>query len=186
MTLEAGQSVRYRDILGSSALGIAFPGNATIRVQPIAGHVMVTQRTYNEQATGTYGQLVVPRNLGVIGATWNTMEGRLIQLSESASPSSGFRTNMGFVNLSKNPLTVTVKLYRGDGTLLGTTSVDLRAYEYTQVGRILRRVTEEDVEDAFAVVSSGDAAGVFQAYASVIDNRSGDPTYIPAYLVKAR
>ena len=41
-------------------------------------------------------------------------------------------------------------------------------------------VTTSDVPDGFALVRTTTTGGAFFAYASVIDNLSGDPIFIPA------
>lgn len=126
---------------------------------------------------GTFGQLITPwSDWGASGFT----EARLIMLAESSDPSRGFCTNVGQVNLLDELTTVSVTLYRGDGRRLGATSVTLRPFEYRQVDRIISLVTSEDVPDAFAVLQATPSWGAALAYASVIDNRSGGPVFIPA------
>jgi hypothetical protein len=41
-------------------------------------------------------------------------------------------------------------------------------------------VTSTDVPDGFAVLRTTTPGGAFLAFASVVDNRSGDPIFIPA------
>ena len=105
---------------------------------------------------------------------------RLVQLAYSTDAKKGFRTNLGLVNASSLTIAVWVDLYRGDGTLLGTRGASLGPYRSTQLNDVFSTVTTADVADGFALVRTTTAGGAFFAYASVIDNLSGDPIYIPA------
>jgi hypothetical protein len=112
----------------------------------------------------------------------------LIGLSHDPSLAAGVRTNVGQVNANEYPLTADAAFYLADGTLLGTASYDLRPFEFRQVDRVFEQFTHDPVEDGFVVVrvASGtggqvlDATARLFAYASVIDNLTGDPTYVPS------
>jgi len=104
----------------------------------------------------------------------------LIQLTHNRSANSGFRTNIGLLNSTTAPLDLSIDLYASNGTKLGTVPVHLQALSFTQVDKVYEQITEGDVNDGFALVSTSTAGGSFLAYASVIDNRTGDPIYIPA------
>lgn len=138
---------------------------------------MVGSRTYNNSPDGTFGQFVpgVPESEAVDGGSV-----RLVQLSRSASLTSGFRTNIGFTNMDATKIRVTVELYDGSGTLLGTTEANVKPYGQNQITDIFGKVTNGDVANGYAIVSSNDPGARFMTYASVVDNRSGDPIYIPA------
>jgi hypothetical protein len=45
---------------------------------------------------------------------------------------------------------------------------------------IFALVTDQDVADGYALVRTRSSGGRFFAYASVVDNRSGDAVFIPA------
>ena len=169
-------------MLGSAAVGFTFSGSGTLRVTPYAGSVMATARTYNDQPTGTFGQFI-PGQPEAEAIAYG-QEARLIQLSQSAMSGVGFRTNVGFVNLTGQAIEVEAKLHRCDGTYIATRTVPLRAFEYVQVDAIFTKAGAGDVPDGFAVLRTTTPGGAFLAYASVIDNRSGDPIYIPARVVE--
>ncbi|MGV8039355.1 MAG: PKD domain-containing protein [Thermoanaerobaculaceae bacterium] len=174
-TLGPGLSVRYPDALSGL---FSHSGGATLRVTATQGQVMVTSRTYNDQPNGTYGQFVPGAPLSV--AFGQGVTARLVQLAYSTDAKKGFRTNLGLVNASSLTIAVWVDLYRGDGTLLGTRGASLGPYRSTQLNDVFSTVTTADVADGFALVRTTTAGGAFFAYASVIDNLSGDPIYIPA------
>lgn len=175
LTLESGRTMRSNDAL-SSLFG--FTGAAALRIRPLAGLIMVTSRTFNQASKGTYGQFIAAEPGDASFAAGESAT--LIQLADSASSSSGYRTNIGLVNTSGASITVTVDLRNGGGAHLGTETVDLRAYEYKQMDRIFRSVTSSDLASCYAVLTSSTPGGSFLAYGSVVDNRSGDPVFVPA------
>lgn len=181
-TLDGGKAVRYGDVLAAPAVGFAFSGSGTLRVTPSAGEVMATMRTFNDQATGTFGQFIPGQPQG--GAIVQGQQARLIMLVQSVSTTTGFRSNLGVVNAVGSTMVVKVDLYRGDGTLLGTQTVSLRPFEHKQIDKVLTLVTSAEVAEGYAVLQTTTQTGAFFAYASVIDNRSGDPIYIPARRVE--
>lgn len=172
----AGASAELQDVLWA-LWGIT--GSATIQ---LAGEqdrdMIVGSRTYNFTDDGTYGQLVpgCPASEAVSPAH----EARLVQLSEHRGAGAGSRTNLGLVNVSSAALDVQVQLYTADGTKLGSFVENLPASGYRQIDRVFRRVTSDDIEDGYAVLRTNTEGGAFFAYASVIDNLTGDPVYIPA------
>ncbi len=174
-SLGGGLSVRYVDVIASV---FGTDGAATLRIAPTQGQISAIQRTYNNQPAGTYGQFVagMPEDAAVAYGE----EARIVQLSQSSSDDSGFRTNLGLVNATGGLIGVTADLYRADGVQLGSRSYWLPAYGYRQENKVFRKVTADAVYDGYAVLSTTTAAGRFFAYASVVDNRSGDPITIPA------
>jgi len=173
--LEAGQSMRFVDILDSV---FHFSGAAALRITASWGPAMVTSRTYNDVAGGTYGQFI-PARPASFGAGI-AKEARLLQLSQSTDTKAGYRTNIGLTNTTANTIEVTVALYDGDGNALGTVTETLKAYEFVQIDKIFQKVTQDAVVNGYAIVSSSTQGAGFFAYASVVDNRSGDPVNVPA------
>jgi hypothetical protein len=182
-TLDPGRSVRYTDILQTV---FGFAGAAALCIVQVEGTVVATSRTYADSGSGTYGAFVpaVARaNAIALGE-----DGRLIGLSHDPSLATGFRTNIGLVNANEYPLTVKASFYLADGTLLGTASYDLRPFEFRQSDGAFEQFTGDPVEDGYVVAwmttSAGgqalNATAKFLAYAAVIDNLTGDPTYVPA------
>ena len=75
---------------------------------------------------------------------------------------------------------MSVTLHAADGTQLGQRNVELAPYSYDQVTDIFADFSPTEVEHGFAVVESSSPGAWYFAYASVIDNRTGDAVYIPA------
>ncbi len=175
LMLDPGRCMRYGNVLDAL---FSYGGAATLRVTGLGGDLLVNARTYNDDPAGTYGQFMPPLTLDDMvqpGAT-----GRLIQLSQSATTTTGYRTNIGLVNASPFAITVDVDLYTSTGVLLGSKRYTLGAYESTQVDRIFTLVTGAAVSDGYATVVSPTPGAVFYAFASSADNRSGDAIYIGA------
>ncbi|MGV8039065.1 MAG: WD40/YVTN/BNR-like repeat-containing protein [Thermoanaerobaculaceae bacterium] len=174
-TLGPGIAERFEDVLFTE---LGYTGSAALRVRPTMGRVVATSRTYNAQVQGTYGQFIAGLEAIQAQAPGNTV--RLIQLAQSASTTSGFRTNIGLLNASAVPMTVEIRLFDRDATLLGSLSQPLLPFEFRQLDKPFAAFTAADVPEGYANLWTNTAGGSFLAYASVIDNRSGDPVYIPA------
>ncbi len=176
--ISPGMSYRYRDTLyrmfGES-------GSAALRIDAADDALVVTSRTFNETDSGTYGQFIGA--LAESRAIHTGEQGRIVQLSQHGSSDAGYRTNVGFLNCSDREISVAVDLFRGSGDQLGTRLYTLGPAMFKQIDRIFTTVTGDDVEDGFAVVSTSTAGGAFFAYGSVVDNRTGDPVYLPAAIV---
>lgn len=172
-SLEPGQSLRFPDVV-DGVFGL--DGSAALRITATDGSIMATSRTYNSDPNGTYGQFIPA--FDSTSAAEAGFDYTLMQLTSSQS----FRTNVGFVNTTAERLSVEVDLYTAAGEWIGPFEAMLRPYEMRQVFDIFGLVTDEDVEAGYAVVRTRDDGGRFFAYASVVDNLSGDAVYIPAQL----
>ncbi len=63
---------------------------------------------------------------------------------------------------------------------MGIVNRTLEPFEYEQLNRVFERVTDDDVDDGYAVLTTSTPGGAFFAYASVVDNLTGDPVAISA------
>lgn len=174
LELPAGQAHRYEDVLDAL---FGFEGTATLRIAILDGDVRATSRTFNTTPEGTFGQYIGGTDFTDVFATGN--DATLIQLTSSPSNDSGFRTNLGLVNLEGFPVTIDIDLNLADLTILGRVSVDLEPYEYDQIDGIFSRVTSDSVADGIAITRAATTGARYLTYASVIDNLTGDPIYIP-------
>ncbi|NWF99553.1 MAG: hypothetical protein HXY19_01215 [Thermoanaerobaculaceae bacterium] len=173
-SLGPGQAVRYSDLVSSM---FSFSGAAAIKVSSTYDSLIVTSRTYNDQPAGTYGQFVRGRPLAE--AVGPGEQGRVIHLTHNRSTTSGYRTNLLFVNATTASMQLNIDLYTASGAYLGRLQRTLAGYEYKQIDRAFESVTGSDVTDGYAVFSSPTAGAYFFAGASVIDNRTGDAVFVP-------
>lgn len=171
--IPANSSRRFLNMLA----WFRFHGAATLRVAAF-GTVHVTARTYNQTPQGTYGQFVLGKTIDE--AIGPGRQGRMIQLSQSDDDTTGQRTNIGLVNAEDFTIVVMMALYDGDGTLLGQFPTTLQPLMSVQYDKVFRIFTSAEVEDGYAVVWSDTPEAVFFAFATPIDNRTGDGFYFPA------
>jgi len=189
-TASASVFLLERDLDNRAATGaaLAVPAGSSVAVDSIlptlfgrtetAGAVLVgsdlplvvTSRTYNDSSVGTYGQAIP----GLEVSALNELDSSLIQLRRSAD----YRTNIGVVNLGLDPVEVAVDLYDSQGTWLGARSHEVEPYSAVQDNDVFAKVGADEVADGYAVVSPASDEAVLVAYASVIDNRSGDPMLV--------
>lgn len=184
LVLEPGRSLRLDDVLDRQ---FDLDGKAALVLAVSGGRILATSRTYNLLAAGnplglpggsTFGQHVPA--LAHSEAIRHGEQGRLIQLSHRTSATGGSRTNLGLVSATPEPIRVEIELHTADGTRLGGIPVDLPAYGYRQLDRVFNSVTASEVTDGYAIVRTSTADGAFFAYASVIDNLTGDPITVSA------
>ena len=88
-------------------------------------------------------------------------QGRLIQLSHSTATDGGARANLGLVNATGAELKVKIQLYTAGGDILGVVNRTLEPYEFEQLNRVFERVTGDDVDDGYAVLTHFDSGGCF-------------------------
>jgi len=167
--LAAGAAVRYQDAVGEI---FDFEGSGALRLLFDSPQVSASSRTYAADDNGSYGQGIPVH--GMYDAIGFGETGRLSGLSESGTTTDGFRTNIGVVNATGAEITVDIVLYAHDGMMVGADSVALAAYEQRQLSRIY----PEAVDVGYASVSTSTPGGSFYAYASVVDNKTADPTFI--------
>ncbi len=171
-SLQSGQQVMIRDVF-DSVFGLE-GANGALRVTTSHPDVRVTSRTFNAAgASGTYGQFIPAQDrIEALGAG---EQGALLQLQEGAA----FRSNVGLLNVTAGQVEVSVSLYLGSGALVGTWTRTLRPYEMVQATQIFVAVGAGTVDNGFAVVEVLTSGGEVMAFASVVDNGSGDPVFIP-------
>jgi PKD repeat protein len=153
------------DQLGGSGSGAL----QVISDQPLK----VTERTYNQSSTGTFGQgydaLTVAQGLSAGQSAW------LPQLSENAA----YRTNIGLTNTGASPASVSVELHDGAGGVLKTYAVSLNPGEWKQETRPFNaKAGQTNMARGYARVTVTSGSGVI-AYAALMDNTTNDPTTVP-------
>ena len=166
----AGATYRAADVLGSEfdlgedgafgALGLVSDADALV----------VMSRTFNVTDDGTFGQGIpgYPAD-GLVQAGDRV---RIVFLSET----DDVRSNLGLLNGTGTDLTVSWARYRPDGTPIDTGSRLLRAWENTQLNRVMGDVSP--IEGAWMEVWTDTVDGAFAVYGSVLDNLTSDPTTV--------
>jgi PKD repeat protein len=86
-----------------------------------------------------------------------------------------FRTNLGLANLSSGEAKVRIEIFESQGGLLGAREYVLGPWQVLQDNSIIMKILQRPAVQIFATVTNESAAPAsIIAYASVIDNRSGD------------
>ncbi len=183
-------TLRRTWILGSGALS-SFPdvlaslfgvtgSKGSFRSTPVDSH-LVWARTFNDRGTdGTAGQ-EFPTIFGDDEAIEGSVEGVLIGLSESADTTVGFRSAVGLLNTGAVAATFHVELFDDVGPSLGAFDQVVPPMSVIQIDRVYRKVTANGVTNGRVKVTVTQGEGF--AYASIVDNQSGDPTTEYATLV---
>jgi len=163
---QALQSLFGLDNSSGGALSVTTPGNSKL---------VATARTYNLTANGTYGQFVP----GVMVSDGVGVKDRALQVLQAES-SDRFHTNLGIVELTGNPVTVEISAYTPDSKISVSTEWNLGPNEFVQINNILGRLNIPSAYDARISLKVIAGNGKISGYGSLIDNRTQDPTYIPA------
>jgi len=168
--LAPGRAVRYDNVLESL---FEAEGAGTLRVTATRGDLLASARTASREGDGFFGQYIEAMD-------WLDSAGigqgqYLIQLQNDDAA----RTNIGVVNACDLTIQVDVAFFASDGSSLGGEQLDLEPFASSQINNVLSKKTLGDVNDAFAIVTSSTDGAAFFAFASVVDNGTNDPIFVP-------
>jgi hypothetical protein len=179
-TLTPRATGTFRDISTSAFNGIT--GIGALRVVS-ADSVFANARIYNNLSAtggGTFGQFVpaLPRSLALTEGTLLGLT-NIVSGSSTVTGAANARTNIGVFNPSETATTMLLELRDGNGLLLGQRQLTLMPWMQLQMplsgGNGLFNTVTGDLGTSSVYFLSG--APVF-VYASVIDNPSGDASYV--------
>ncbi|MCA1732194.1 MAG: hypothetical protein LC732_01165, partial [Acidobacteria bacterium] len=182
LDVNAGESVALDDIVftwfGEATMGSIFLRpieQATLFGQTSSAALSVaSSRTLNQSPAGTFGQFIPAIPFGdFIGAVDAAGAPRRISMQQIAQ-NDLFRTNVGIVEGSGESAEVEIAFFDGSGTRVAMVPLVLQPREHRQLDSILASQSVV-LNDGRAEVSVTSATGMVTAYASRIDNRTGDP-----------
>ena len=102
--------------------------------------------------------------------------GTLVQLAASADGASGYRSNVVFMNPGSATANVTTKLRKGDGTLVAAVTLDpLLVNGFKQIGTLSAWLPSPNTITDTNLWLEFTSDQAVLAFASVINNGSGDP-----------
>ncbi len=137
--------------------------------------VVLSARTYSQvDPTHTYGQDYIGRSPDQVLSSGDSAW--LPQLTQNAL----YRTNIGVTNTGTSPASVTLTLYDASGNQVWTDPGAPREFApgaFYQFDQPYTKTAAGGIDSGYAVVTVNSGAGVV-AYASVIDQQTGDPTTI--------
>ncbi|HUF17456.1 MAG TPA: hypothetical protein VMS12_05360, partial [Thermoanaerobaculia bacterium] len=168
------ESLDIDDVLGN--LFSVTSGVGAIRIVS-ESDLAVTSRTYTPSGDpaclGTFGQ-----SIPASPADDAVEKGVIPNVSVSVGAGTGFRSNFGAVNPSTAEVSVRVTLRDGSGAAVGSADLTLPPYGHIQqsVASLFNAPLIETTNGFIEV----DASAALLSYASVVDNLSGDPIFVPA------
>jgi hypothetical protein len=183
ISIGAGKVKAYDNVL-PTLFNVTNGGGSVLLTTPDNSSLVATGRTYSyDSHNGTFGQFipgVSPSN----GIGTGDKPLQLLQLEQS----SQFRSNVGITELSGNTANVKITIIPPDGRTSAVITLDdahgnaLQPNEFRQFNRIIEQAygTGVQIYNARIVVEVTAGSGRVAAYASVLDNSSLDPTYVPA------
>lgn len=167
MSLGPQQILALDDVLASTFTGTS----GALRIES-SQPLLVTSRTYNQSAGGTFGQDIPGISLDD-ALTGGTVE-RFSGLSNH-----GYRTNLGFFNAGGTAADLTLELRGNDGVPAGKRTLHLDANTMMQINDLFGYLGATADSGSLTLSATG---GSVLSYASVIDNASGDPVYVPGVI----
>ena len=172
ISIPARTQVQYDNVL-SSLFGQAKGGFGPIRFQTPAA-IIVSSSVNNVNACGngaTSGQW-----LPGIDQSEALKAGTLVQLAASANGATGYRSNVVFMNPGSASASVVTKLRKGDGTLISIADIGpLDPNGFTQVGGLSAWLPSPNTITDTNLWLEFTSDQPVLAFASVINNGSGDP-----------
>ncbi len=153
------------------------PNSAGVVELTASTELIVTARTFNDAPDGTFGQFLpgVTDGEGLVGDA--------VAVLSQLNSGSGFRTNVGFVDLGGAGAVVRIRLFDGGGEAVGSDLAEIiPAGGWFQVNRVFNAADAGACSGCYALIDLAGGEGQVWAYASVVDNSSGDPTTIPEVL----
>ncbi len=155
------------------------PTAGLIYVVPEGGDVLVTSRTLNRKAGGErYGQ-----GIPAIGVMVSHCEDELVLPLANTGPGQ-YHTNLGLVQMDDETYTVEVTLYSPGGTVLATKQYtqNIAYRQITDIFGDMGLSSDFNVEGAWIRVKLVDGCpDKWTTYASIVDDTTGDPSYIEPY-----
>jgi subtilisin-like proprotein convertase family protein len=137
-------------------------------VAELPANLAATSRTFTATRDGTYGQFIPLSPVGLLSGPRELLH---------IESSSAFRTNLGAINMGDSDEVIRFTLYDAAGRALASsdrTVGPLRVIQFS-VDELTTYVIDGRVE-VEVVAGNGHAL----AWASVVDNATGDPIFVPA------
>jgi subtilisin-like proprotein convertase family protein len=149
----------------------ATSGLGSVEIRGDVANLVVTSRTYNETATGTFGQFI-PVEPSASREAAGTGSIVVAPLRDDAS----FRSNFGLVETRGVGGSVELITRNASGSEIERRSLPIAPFSHLQLP-FASAATAGCVACRIEVRADG---GGVKAYGSIVDNRSGDAIFIPA------
>jgi subtilisin-like proprotein convertase family protein len=138
-------------------------------VAELPANLAATSRTFTATRDGTYGQFIPLSSVELLSGPRE-----LLHIERS----SAFRTNLGAINTGNIDEVIRFTLFDAAGHALGTTDRTVAPLRVVQFS--LDAITSAPIVDGRVEVEVIAGSGNTLAWASVVDNITGDPIFVPA------
>jgi subtilisin-like proprotein convertase family protein len=138
-------------------------------VAELPANLAATSRTFTAARNGTYGQFIPLNPVGLLSGPRE-----LLHIERS----SAFRTNLGAINAGNVDAMIRFTLFDAAGHALGRTDRTVGSLRVVQFS--LDAITSAPIVDGRVEVEVIAGSGNVLAWASVVDNTTGDPIFVPA------
>ena len=150
-----------------SAATSAAPDLARSRAE-LSGNLAATSRTFTSSAGGTYGQFIPFAPVALLGGPRELLH---------IETSSAFRTNLGAINTGDGDEVIRFTFFDAAGVALASTD---RTVGPLRMVQFPSKNEPSPIFDARVEVEVIAGSGNALAWASVVDNTTGDPIFVPA------
>ncbi len=176
VTLDPGEVEQLDDILASD-FAATNTGGAIHITTAAEAKLVASARTYNLTANGTFGQFI-PAFREQDGISKGDPPLQILQLEHSTD----FRTNIGLFEMSGKAGVTTVEITAvvPGSRVTAKMPVELDPYEFTQLIGPLKAMGIGTAYNTRVSIRVKDGDGTVAAYASVIDESTQDPIYVPS------
>jgi hypothetical protein len=173
VTIQPGE-VKALDDIVHATFNLTNAGGALHVTTAVSVPLIVTARTYDQTSTGTLGQFVqAVTPADAVGSNDRALQ--LLQMEDSPR----YRTNLGIAEVTGKAVTAEVTVILPDSKVAPKVQIPLGAFEYRQFP-IISSLGLGNTYNARISVKVIDGQGKITAYGSVIDQKTQDPTFVPA------
>lgn len=170
VVLEKNKCTGFDDIFYEK---FSYEGAGALKISSTTSEVLIESRTYDDDAEGTYGQYIPSFNKN------NLLKKNEIGYISFLKRNENFRTNIGFSSLSENLIEIKIELFSSEGEKLDEKIVNLLPLSYIQINDIFSQLGSNNISYGYAILSSSSENAYYTTYASIVDNKSNDPIFIP-------
>ncbi len=169
ITLPAGETAFFSDSLTEI---FSLEGAGLYRIStPAETPVVAWARTFNDRgALGTLGQFIP-------GFGESELIGPGGAILQGLSDDESYRTNLGLVNVGTSAVGITVEVWNRDGSKAAEKAYFVASGQTAFIGRALRAIAGKDVSNGYLIIRPASSGSVY-AWASYVDNRSTDQTFV--------
>jgi hypothetical protein len=172
----APNEVRQLDRVLLNLFGVTNDGGALHITTPKATNLIATARTYRpDPSGGTFGQFisaVTPDE--AVGTGSRPLQ--ILQVEQSER----YRSNIGIAEVSGQPALVQITAVPPDAKVSGIVEIPMQPNQFRQLNSILAQMGIPEAFNTRVTVKVIGGDGRVTAYASVVDNQTADPTFVPA------